>query len=97
MSLRMHRCDDGRDGLAAFCEVCGERIREDGYVVWNPEDVSDWLVVHQVRCDPGYPGSPLRQRYSYSLDLDVAIVYPANSVSADLEDARRRVGVFAQL
>jgi len=97
MSLRMHRYEDGRDGLAAFCDVCGEQITEHGYIVWNPENLSDWLVVHQARCDPGYPGSPYRQRYSYSMDLDVEIVYLANSVSADLEDARRRVGFFAQL
>ena len=66
----MHDYGDGLTGLAAFCDVCGTN-REHGYVVWNGDDSSDWLVVHQGRCDPGSP------RFDMSMPLDTEIVYLA--------------------
>ena len=95
MSFRMHRYEDGRDGLAAFCHVCGEQITEHGYVVWNPDNVDgDWFVVHQERWDPGMRnGSP----YTYSMPLDAEILYLANSVGVDIDKARRRVALFERI
>lgn len=91
MSIRMHRYDDGLTGLAAFCDVCDKRIEKHGYIVWNCMDESDWLVVHQSRCDPGRP------RYDCSMPLDVEIVYLARSVKADLKSATERATLMAQI
>jgi hypothetical protein len=88
MGFRMHDYRDGRVGLAAFCSVCGEQIRENGYVVWD--DPADWLLVHQARCDPG-------GRYRNSMSLDAEIVYLANSVGVDLDEARETVVALATL
>jgi hypothetical protein len=90
VTLRMHEYESGRTGLAAFCDVCGDQITENGYVVWNGTDVSDWLVIHQARCDPGRP------RYDMSMPLDVEIVYLANSASVDLDEARESVVELSQ-
>jgi hypothetical protein len=95
VSFRMHKYQDDLTGLAAFCDVCYEQITNDeGYIVWNPDDVDDWLLVHQVRCDPGgRQGS----RYTCSMPLDVEIVYLANSVGVNLQAAKKRVGTFSML
>ena len=91
MTLRMHRYPDCLTGLAAFCDVCGEQITKDGYVVWNSADESDCLVVHQGRCDPG------GLRYGSSMPLEDEILYLANSVGADLERARKTLRLNAWL
>lgn len=86
----MHRYGDGREGLAAFCDVCGERIEQHGYIVWKPDNVENWLLIHQGRCDPG------RQLgYENSMPLDVEIIYLANSASVDLKNAQQRAAVMA--
>lgn len=87
----MHRYEDGLTGLAAFCDTCGERIEENGWIVWNCGDETDWLLVHQRVCDPGRP------QYDCSMELDVEIVYLANSAGVDLKDALKRVGMFATI
>lgn len=91
MSFQMHNYKDGTIGLAAFCDVCKKQITEHGYVVWNGADVSDWLVIHQGKCDPGRP------RYDNSMPLNVEIVYLANSTGVDLDKARDDVQMFWEL
>jgi len=95
MTIRLHTYpDDGRTGLAAFCDVCGEQITEQGFVVWKDHDDNDQpvdvLIVHQARCDPGGD-------YRSSMALDVEVVYLANSAGIDLDSARRDVELFARL
>lgn len=91
MSFQMHRYPDHTTGLAEFCDVCGTQITEYGYVVWNGDDLSDWLVIHQGKCDPGRP------RYDMSMPLDAEIIYLANSANIDLKKARKSVAIFATL
>lgn len=94
MAFRMHEYDDGLTGLAAFCDTCGEQITEHtehGFVIWDPNNVGDWLVVHQSRCDPGGSG---RSQYSHSMGLEAEIVYLANSAGVDLDKARAYVGTL---
>jgi hypothetical protein len=90
--IRLHTYADGRTGLAAFCDVCGEQITEHGYVVWKYHDDNDQpvdvLIVHQARCDPGGD-------YRMSMPLDVELVYLANSAGVDLNDAAEHVRFFA--
>ena len=35
MGFELHTYPDGTVGLAARCDVCGERIETDGFIVWN--------------------------------------------------------------
>ncbi len=87
MGLRMHTYPDGRTGLAAFCDTCGEQITENGFVVWNEENgedgwaVTEWRTIHQSRCDD--------MRYRNSMPLDAEIVYLANSTGMHIKDAIR--------
>jgi len=90
--IRMHRYPDGTDGLAAFCDVCGEQIREHGFVVWNGDDPNDWLVIHQARCDPGNAAG-----YDCSMGLEAEVIYLANSAKIDLDKARETVGALASI
>jgi len=83
--IRMHRYEDGREGLTAFCDICGEQITKHGYVVWSSKEPRDWLVVHQSRCDPGRP------RYDLSMPLDIELVYLANSTGSDLDAAKKNL------
>ena len=82
MGLRMHGYDDGRTGLAAFCDVCSRQITENGYVIWNDKDLSDWKVIHQDSCD--------LESYGMSMPLDAEIVHLAHSAGIDLDAARTR-------
>ena len=88
----MHRYEDGRDGLAAFCDTCGEQILEHGYVIWDGNNPADWRVVHQIGCDPGRESG-----YDCSMELGCEIIYLANSAKVDLEGARKRVGPLASI
>lgn len=87
MGVQVHEYENGMTGLAAFCDVCKQRITEHGFVVWDPENLADFLIIHQARCDPA-------GRYAHSMDLDVEIIYLANSVGADLDSARDRAGLL---
>lgn len=97
--IGMTRYPDGRTGLAAFCDVCGEQITENGYVLWrndeSDEHLEEWVVVHQGRCDPDRCVRP--KSFPYSMELNVEIIYLANSVDADLEGAIDRAGLFSGL
>lgn len=95
MSIRMHEYEDGKQGLAAFCDVCGDQIREHGFIVWNGDDPSDWLLIHQSRCDPGRAGGAPHRHYDSSMGLDVELVYLANSAGIDLSAARKSAGVLS--
>lgn len=83
--IRLHRYPDGRVGLAAFCDTCGKQITERGFVVWNhdpdTDDVTEWRVIHQARCDD--------PRFECSLPLDRNVVYLAHSAGVDLDATRR--------
>ncbi|MBA2706271.1 MAG: hypothetical protein H0U59_00500 [Gemmatimonadaceae bacterium] len=86
--IRMHPYPNGTTGLAAFCDICHNQIREHGYIVWNGDNVTDWLVIHQAKCDPGRP------RYDMSMPLDVELLYLANSAGINLKDASKSLRVF---
>jgi hypothetical protein len=90
--IRLHRYPDGLTGLAAFCDVCGERITENGYVVWNDERPDEMLIIHQGRCDPGR-----EHGYGASMPLETELVYLANSVGADLKRAARMVRLYSMI
>lgn len=92
MSVRMHRYENGLDGLAAFCDTCGDQITEHGFVIWDPDNVADWRVIHQARCDPGREAG-----YTCSMDLEVEIIYLANSTKSDLTRARKSVSLFQRI
>lgn len=88
----MHEYDNGRHGLAAFCDTCGEQITEHGFVIWNCDNVADWRVIHQARCEP-----PRTDGYDCSMGLDEELVYLANSAGVDLNAARKSVSVLEML
>lgn len=79
--IRMRRYPDGRTGLAATCDTCGQQITKNGYIVWNEDahGVTEERVIHKGRCDD--------KRYSQSMPLDVELVYLANSAGIDLKAA----------
>jgi hypothetical protein len=87
--IRMHRYPTGQTGLAAFCDICQEQINENGYLVWT-NDLEDWLVIHQAKCDPG-------RAYPNSMDLAANIVYLANSAGVDLTEAQEHVRTLDSL
>ena len=92
--IRLHAYDDGRVGLAAFCDTCGEQITEHGFVIWRYTDddcgeVAEWRVIHQARCDPG------GTLWENSMGLEVELVYLANSAGIDLDEARRNMALLA--
>jgi hypothetical protein len=72
----MHRYSEGMDGLGAFCDVCDEQIIENGFVVWNSDNLDDWLVIHQGRCDPGHASG-----YDCSSPLDLEMLYLASDAA----------------
>ena len=94
--IQMHAYPDGRTGLAAFCDTCGDQITEHGWIIWKYDDdntsVSDWLIVHQGRCDPGHPDG-----YDFSMPFSAEIIYLANSTGVDLKKAQDEAVLFSTL
>jgi hypothetical protein len=94
--LRFH--EDSTTGLVAICDICGKRVEDgsNGLVVWQPQSdeqpgtLKDFRIVCKGNCDRALG-------YSYSQELDTALVYLMNNTGFDLDRARRKAELLNQL
>ena len=70
---------DGLNCPCAFCDVCNERIKRDGMLVWKYDDSEQLRMVHKGDCDR--LNSLLNGKFEMSQELDQAMSDLLHNVS----------------